>query len=81
MTSSLLMEETEKYRRMQLIGQSLVATAFTLSIVTIWGFLENFDLVAHVDGFYVAVLWFVGLGVGALWNRLSPGGVGGDACL
>ena len=77
----LLIEETDEYRRMLLVGQSLVATAFTLSIVTVWGFLENFDLVAHVDGFYVAVLWFVGLGVGSLFNRLSPPGAGGAVCL
>jgi FtsH-binding integral membrane protein len=77
----LLIEETDEYRRMLLVGQSLVATAFTLSIVTVYGFLENFDLVPQVDGFYVAVLWFVGLGVGSVVNRFSPRGAAGDGCL
>ena len=79
----LLIEETDEYRRMLLVGQSLMATAFTLSVATVWGFLENFDLVEHVDGFYIAVLWFVGLGVGSLYNRLTlgddAGGCGPDA--
>jgi hypothetical protein len=30
-------------------------------------------LVQHVDAFYVAVLWFFGLGVGSLVNRLTLG--------
>ena len=48
-----------------------VATGFTLSVVTIWGFLENFGLVSHVDAFYIAVLWFFGLGVGAAFNHFA----------
>ena len=69
----LLVEETDEYVRMVLVRQSLIATGFTLSIVTIYGFFENFGLAGHVDAFYVAVLWFVGLGVGALVNRVTLG--------
>jgi len=67
----LIVEEEDEYLRMLLVRQALVATGFTLTLVTIWGFLENFGLVAHVDGFYVAILWFIGLGVGSAANRLS----------
>jgi hypothetical protein len=67
----LLVEEQDEYLRMLLVRQSLVATGFTLSIATIWGFLENFALVPHVDAFYIAVLWFVGLGVGSVYNMLT----------
>lgn len=67
----LLVEEQDEYLRMLLVRQTLVATGFTLSLVTIWGFLENFDLVPHVDAFYVAVLWFVGLAIGSLYNHLT----------
>lgn len=67
----LLIEEKDEFQRLLLVGQSLVATAFTLSIATVWGFLENFHLVPHVDAFYVAVLWFVGLGIGSVYNRIS----------
>ena len=75
----LLVEETDEYRRMLLVGQTLIATAFTLSVATVWGFLENFGLVAHIDGFYIAVLWFIGLGLGALYNRVSARGVANEA--
>lgn len=73
----LMVEETDEYQRVMLVRQVLVATAFTLTIVTVYGFLETFGMVGHVDGFYVAVLWFVGLGVGAAVNRLSGNSTGG----
>ena len=69
----LLVEETDEYQRMLLVCQTLVATAFSLSIATVWGFLENVGLVPHVDAFYIAILWFAGLGVGGLVNRLTLG--------
>ena len=72
----LLIEETDEYLRMLLVRQTLVATAFSLSIATVWGFLENVKLVPHVDAFYIAILWFVGLGVGSLVNWLTIGDSG-----
>jgi hypothetical protein len=73
----LLIEEKDEYLRMLAVRQVLVATGLTLSLVTIWGFLENLRLVPHVDAFYVAVLWFIGLGVGSLVNWLTLGDRGG----
>lgn len=73
----LLVEETDEYIRMLLVRQVLIATGLTLSIVTVYGFLENFGLVNHVDGFYVAMIWFIGLGIGGLVNRLTMGSSGG----
>jgi len=72
----LIVEEKDEYLRMLLVRQTLIATAFSLSLTTIWGFLENFSLVPHIDAFYVAILWFAGLGVGALFNRLTLGANG-----
>ena len=72
----LLVEETDEYQRMLLVRQSLIASAFALSIATVWGFLENVRLVPHIDAFYIAILWFVGLGVGSLVNRLTLGASG-----
>ncbi len=69
----LLVEETDEYQRMLLVRQSLIASAFALSIATVWGFLENVRLVPHIDAFYIAILWFGGLGVGSLVNRLTLG--------
>lgn len=68
-----LVEEQDEYVRMLMVRQTLWASGFTLSIATIWGFLENFDLVEHVDAYSVAILWFAGLGLGACINKLTLG--------
>jgi len=68
-----LVEEQDEYVRMLMIRQTLWASGFALSLTTIWGFLESFDLVGHVESYYVAVLWFGGLGLGGCANRLTLG--------
>src|SRR4249919_3988510 len=40
-----LVEEQDEFVRMLMVRQTLWASAFSLSVATIWGFLENFDLV------------------------------------
>ena len=71
-----LVEEQDEYVRTLMVRQTLWASGFALSVATIWGFLENFDLVGHVDAYYAAVLWFGGLGIGSLMNRLTLGSSG-----
>src|ERR1700752_4007802 len=44
-----LIEEQDEYVRMLMVRQTLWASGFALSIATIWGFLESFDLVGHVE--------------------------------
>lgn len=73
----LLVEETDEYLRSLLVRQLLIAAALTLSVATVYGFLENFGLVGHVDAFYLTMLYFVGMGVGAAVNRLTGHGGGG----
>lgn len=68
-----LIDEQDEFVRMLMIRQTLYATAFALSVATIWGFLENFGLVGHVDAYYVAILWFAGSGLGACINKLTLG--------
>ena len=68
-----LIEEGDEYLRMLMVRQTLWASGFALSLATIWGFLESFDLVGHIDAYYIAMLWFFGLGVGAVMNRLTLG--------
>jgi hypothetical protein len=68
-----LSDEQDEFVRMLTVRQTLYASAFALSIATIWGFLENFDLVGHIDAYYVAVLWFGGLGIGSCINKLTIG--------
>ena len=68
----LLVEEPDEFLRMLLVRQTLVATGFCLTVMTIWEFLQNFDLVPQgTFGFGAAFVWFVGLGVGALYNWLT----------
>ena len=72
----LLVEEQDEYLRSLLVRQTLVATGFAMVVATIYGFLENYRLVPHVDAFYLAVLFFVGLGVGSVVNKLTIGDSG-----
>jgi hypothetical protein len=71
-----LVEEQDEYIRMLMVRQTLWASAFSLSIATTWGFLDNFRLVGHVDGYWIAVLWFLGLGLGGIYNKLTLGEAG-----
>jgi len=69
----LLSEMDDEYQRLLMVRQVLVATGLTLTAATLWGFLEQFELVMHIPAYYWAVLWFGGLGVGSLFNRLTIG--------
>ena len=71
-----LVEEQDEYVRMLMVRQTLWASGLTLSVATIWGFLDNFQLVGHVDGYWVAIIWFFGLGLGGLINRFVYGETG-----
>jgi hypothetical protein len=64
----LLVELDDEYVRMLMVRQTLVATAFMLSVATIWGFVESFGLLPHVEAYWAAILWFGGLGVGGCAN-------------
>lgn len=66
-----LVEEQDEYLRMLMVRQTLWASGFALSVATLWGFLEAFDRVGHVEPYYVAVLWFGGLGLGRCANRFT----------
>ena len=68
-----MVEERDEYLRMLLVRQSLIATGFAMTIATIWGFLESFGLVRHVDAYFAAILWFAGLGLGSCANKFWPG--------
>jgi hypothetical protein len=72
----LMSETTDEYQRMLMVRKSLVATGFAMAAATGWGFLEQFDLAAHIPAYYWAVFWFAGLGVGTVFNRLTIGDAG-----
>lgn len=77
----LLIEEPDEFVKLLHVRQCLVATGFCLTVMTIWEFLQNFELVPPGNfGFGAAFFWFMGLGVGALYNKLTIGTTGGS-CL
>jgi hypothetical protein len=71
-----LVEEQDEYVRMLMVRQTLWASGFALSVATVWGFLESFDLAGHIDSYYIVILWFGGLGLGSCINRLTLGDAG-----
>ena len=68
-----LVDERDEYLRTLMVRQTLVASGFALSVTTVWGFLESFGLVGHVDAYWGAILWFGGLGLGSCVNKLTIG--------
>ncbi len=76
----LLVEEPDEFIRMLQVRQSLFATGFCLTVMTIWEFLQNYDLVAPGNGgFGAAFFWFIGLGLGAIYNKITMGTIGSCA--
>lgn len=69
----LIVEEQDEFLRMLIIRQSLIASALALTTASVWGFLESADMVVHVDAYWFAIIWFFGLGVGAIFNRIQYG--------
>jgi hypothetical protein len=67
--SLLLKEETDEYLRMRFVNQSLVATGFMLTIATLYGFLNAFDVAPRIDAWAAFPLWAVGLGLGRLFQK------------
>jgi len=72
-TGRYLVEEKDEYVRMLRVREMLWAMGFTLSCATIWGFLDNFGLVGHVDAYWIVALWYFGQAIGAIANRLTLG--------
>ncbi len=68
-----LVEEQDEYIRMLMVRQTLWASGIALSLATVWGFLESFDLAGRIDSYYIAVVWFAGLGIGGIINKLTLG--------
>ena len=65
-----LVSERDEYLRLLMVRQVLVASALALSLATAWGFLESFGVAPRIDAYFIAVVWFAGLGIGAGINRL-----------
>lgn len=65
----LTVEEPDEYLRHQFVRQCMIATAFCLAVTTVWQSLINYDVLPPGNGgFGPAFFWFLGLGLGAIWN-------------
>lgn len=60
----LLVETDDEYQRLLFAKQTLLATAATLVIVTVWQFLQVYDVVATGPQ-WMGVIWFAMLGLAA----------------
>ena len=70
----LIIEETDEYLRLLYVKENLFATGFCLTVMTVWEFLQNYDLVSNdTRGFGATFVWFVGLGIGSIYVRLVRG--------
>lgn len=72
----LLVEEQDEFMRMLFVRQMLTGAGIALSLAAVWGFLESFGQVPHVDAYWWPIAWFFGLGIGALVNKLTYGTTG-----
>ncbi len=63
-----LAEESDEYLRHRFIMASLVGLGFVLAIGSFWGFLETFELVPHVPGWWSVPIWALGMGIGQAWQ-------------
>ena len=65
-----ILEMRDEYLRMLEVRKALIATGVTMTLVSIWGFLEMLADAPHVPLFYVPVMWFGSLGIGQCVNAL-----------
>ncbi len=61
-------EESDEYLRHRAIMASLVGLAAVLAAGSFWGFLETFELVPHVPGWWAVPIWALGMALGQLWQ-------------
>ncbi|WP_370178403.1 hypothetical protein [Alteriqipengyuania sp.] len=66
-----IVEEQDEYQRHRAIMASLVGLGFVLAIGSFWGFLETFELVPHVPGWWSVPIWAVGMGVGQAMQSMG----------
>ena len=69
----LLVELDDEYLRLLEIRKFVVATGVMLALSSVWGLLELLANAPRVPVFYAFPVWCLGLGVGALYNRLTIG--------
>jgi hypothetical protein len=67
---AFIVEQKDEYQRMLMVRNSLIATAFALSVSTAWGFLQAYHLAPDYPGYAAFILFCIGLIPGPLVDRL-----------
>ncbi len=73
---ALIVEETDEFYRLLYVRQGLIATGVAFTLAAIWGFLETYKMVEPVAAFWWPTIWCVGIGIGAVANKLKYGTYG-----
>ncbi len=66
-----LIEETDEYLKMRYVGDALFGLGLLLIVSTVWGFLESFKVVPHLESWIVVPVWAIGLGLSQIRRRIS----------
>lgn len=69
--AALIVEEKDEFFRLLYVRQGLIATGIALSGAAVWGFLERYFIVDHIEAFWWPTIWCLGLGVGAIFNKIK----------
>jgi xanthosine utilization system XapX-like protein len=56
-------EETDEFRRVQLVQAMLWSLGFTLTVTTVWGFLEDLAAAPHLSPTWIFPIFCLGMGV------------------
>ena len=65
-----LRDEQDEYLRHRAVSASLVGLGAVLAIGSFWGFLETFEMVPHVPGWWAVPIWAIAMGLGQAWMSL-----------
>ncbi|HZB69995.1 MAG TPA: hypothetical protein VE403_06495 [Sphingomicrobium sp.] len=67
----LIAEEQDEYLRYRYVRSSLFGLGTLLTLATVWGFFEQFDLVPHVPSWAAVPVFAIGLGIASCmrWGR------------
>ena len=67
----LIVEETDEYLRHRYVRAALFGLGTLLTLATVWGFFEQFDLVPHAPTWMAVPVFAIGLGIAQCgrWGR------------
>ena len=72
-----LVEETDEYVRQSAVSSMLAGLAVMLSAATVWGFLEEADVVPHLPAYWAFVVWCAAWGLAQCVRNLRDLAGGG----